>query len=84
MKISPEPLGLFQPNLIQRILGLRGFKFVQMKGHTLSQRTFTNLPQKHGLISTSPVTKHHLGKENQFCTNEGPRRFQKGDNAKIH
>ena len=29
---SPEPLGEFQPNLAQSILGWRGFKFVQMKG----------------------------------------------------
>ena len=28
---SPEPLGQFQPNLAQSILGWRGFKFVQMK-----------------------------------------------------
>ena len=34
---SQEPLGQFQPNLAQSILGWRGFKFVQMKGHTLSQ-----------------------------------------------
>ena len=27
----PEPLGQFQPNLAQSILGWRGFKFVQMK-----------------------------------------------------
>ena len=32
---SPEPFGQFQSNLAQWILGLRGFKFVQMKGHTL-------------------------------------------------
>ena len=34
---SPEPLGQFEPNLAQSILGWRGFKFVQMKGHTLFQ-----------------------------------------------
>ena len=28
---SPEPLGQFQPNLAQSILGWRGIKFVQMK-----------------------------------------------------
>ena len=32
---SPEPLGQFQPNLAQSILGWRGFKFVQMKGPAL-------------------------------------------------
>ena len=34
---SQEPLGQFQQNLAQSILGWRGFKFVQMKGHTISQ-----------------------------------------------
>ena len=34
---SPEPLGQFQPNLAQSILGWRGFKFVQMKGRALFQ-----------------------------------------------
>ena len=32
---SPEPLGQFQPNLAQSILGWRSFKFVQIKGPTL-------------------------------------------------
>ena len=32
---SPEPLGQFQPNLAQSILGWRGFKFVKMKGPVL-------------------------------------------------
>ena len=34
---SPEPLGQFQPNLAQSILGGRGFKFFKMKCHTLSK-----------------------------------------------
>ena len=34
---SPEPLGQFQPNLAQSILGWRGFKFVQMKDLALFQ-----------------------------------------------
>ena len=34
---SPEPLGQFQPNLAQNILGWREFKFVQMKGPALFQ-----------------------------------------------
>ena len=34
---SPEPLCQFQPNLAQRILGCRGFKFVQMKGSAFFQ-----------------------------------------------
>ena len=34
---SQEPLGQFQPNLAQSILGWREFKFVQMKGPALFQ-----------------------------------------------
>ena len=34
---SLEPLGQFQPNLAQSILGWRRFKFVQMKGPALFQ-----------------------------------------------
>ena len=34
---SPEPLGQFQPNLAQSILGWWGFKFVQIKGPSLFQ-----------------------------------------------
>ena len=34
---SPEPLGQFKPYLEQNILGWREFKFVQMKGQTLSK-----------------------------------------------
>ena len=34
---SLEPLGQFQPNLAQSILGRWGLKFVQMKGHSLFQ-----------------------------------------------
>ena len=34
---SPEPLGQFQTNLAQSILGWRGFQFVQMKGPALFQ-----------------------------------------------
>ena len=35
---SPAPLGQFQANLAQRILGWRGFKLVQIKGPALFQR----------------------------------------------
>ena len=34
---SPEPIGQFQPNLAQSILGCRGFKFIQMKDPALFQ-----------------------------------------------
>ena len=32
---SPEPIGQFQPNLAQSILGRWGLQFVQGKGHVL-------------------------------------------------
>ena len=42
----PELLGHFQPNLAQRILGLRGLKFVQMKSPTLFQGEILMKKQK--------------------------------------
>ena len=33
LKSSPEPLGQFQPNSAQNILGWRWFKFIQMKSN---------------------------------------------------
>ena len=49
----PEPLGHFQPNLLQTILWYSGFWFVQMKVHAVFQgeiakvhwQNFKNLPQ---------------------------------------
>ena len=35
---SPEPLGQFQPNLAQSILGWRRFKFLEMNGPAIFQR----------------------------------------------
>ena len=35
---SPEPLDLFQPNLVQSILEWRGFSFVQMKNHSILKK----------------------------------------------
>ena len=35
---STETLSQFQPNLAQCIIGWRGFRFVQIKGHALSQK----------------------------------------------
>ena len=32
---SPESLGQFQPNLAQCIFGWKGFKFIQMKNHSI-------------------------------------------------
>ena len=34
---SPEPLGQFQPNLAQSIIGWKVYKFISMKGHTFFQ-----------------------------------------------
>ena len=34
---SPDPLDQFQTNLAQGNLGGRGFKFIEMKGHSISQ-----------------------------------------------
>ena len=34
---SPEPLGQFQPNLVQSIFGYMEFKYVQIKGPALYQ-----------------------------------------------
>ena len=44
---SPEPLGQFQPNLAQSILGWRGFKFVQMKGPALFQGEIIKKKRKY-------------------------------------
>ena len=37
VKIHWESQGQFQPNLAESIIGWRGFKFIQMKGHALFQ-----------------------------------------------
>ena len=34
---SQEPQGQFQSNLVQSILGWRGFRLIEMKGHALFQ-----------------------------------------------
>ena len=82
---SPEPLGQFQPNLAQSILGSRGFKFVQMKRPALFQgETITKLVKIHYRhlkilvsrttvpISTKLGTKHPWVKGIQVSSNEGP------------
>ena len=35
---SPEPLGQFQPDLAQNILGWREFKFVQIRNHSILKK----------------------------------------------
>ena len=81
---SPEPLGQFQPNLAQNILGWRGFKYVQVKGPSLFQgEIITQIAKIHwrnlkiffsrttGSISTKLDTKHPWVKEIQVCSNAG-------------
>ena len=99
LSFSPEPLGQFQPNLAQSILGWRGFKFVQMNGHALFQgEIITKYRKTHwqnlkiffrttGPISTKLGTRHSWVKGNPVCTNERPHAFPRGDKhekGKIH
>ena len=44
---SPEPLGQFGSNLVQSILGWKGFKFVQMKGPAFFQGEIITKLQKY-------------------------------------
>ena len=96
---SPEPLGQFQPNLAQSILGWRGFKFVQIKGPSLFQgEIITQIAKIYwsylkiffsrttGPISNKLGTKHPWVKGIQVCSNElneWPRPFPRGDNYEI-
>ena len=81
---SPEPLGLFHPNLAQCILGCRGFKFIQMKVPALFQWEIITILQKYidqfkklcfsrttGPISTKLGTTHPWVKGIQVCSKEG-------------
>ena len=95
-----EPLGQFQPNLVQSILGWWGFKVVQMKGPTLFQGGDNNeIAKIHwrtlkilflrttGPTSTKISTKHLWVMGIQVYSNEGSCPFPRGDNntiAKIH
>ena len=80
MFFTPEPQRQFEPNLIQSILGLLTFKFVQMKGQASLQgeiiknnRRNINEIKKNNLIlktteliSTKIGTKHYWMKKIQF------------------
>ena len=72
-------------NLFQNHWADFSYNFVIAKIHWRNSKIFFSramLP-----ISTNPGTKHPLGKGIQFCSNEGPRPFPRGDNyeiAKIH
>ena len=91
---SPEPLGQFQPNLSQSILGWRVFKFIQMKGQTLFggeintklRNTLTNLINlllQNRPISTKLGTNHLWVKGIQVDSNKGPRPFPRESKYKI-
>ena len=93
---SPEPLGQFQPNLAQSILGWRRFKFVQMKGPVLFQGEIIREQRKyiHKIkkiffsrtsvpISTKLCTKHPWVKGIKNSSNEGPHPFPKGENYEL-
>ena len=84
----PEPLGWFQPNLAQGIIGKRGFKYIKIKYthfqwkqnykiakiHCRSWRIFSSW--KGRPISTKFGTKRPWIKGIQVCSNKGPRPFQ--------
>ena len=98
-KSSPEPLGQFQPNLLQFIFGKRNFKSVQMKGPAIFQgKIILKIAKLHwqifkiffssttGPISTKLGTKHLWVKVIQVGSNEGLRPLSMGDKniAKKH
>ena len=71
LRSSPKPKSPFQPNLAQRILGWRGWKFFQIKGHTLFccfenneitkihwRSLITFFSRTDGSISSTLGTKH--------------------------
>ena len=58
---SPEPLGQFLPNLALCVLRWKGFKFVQMKGHTLSKGRLYGLLTASGSIHKVCSRKYFTG-----------------------
>ena len=61
---SPEPMSEFQLNFAHSIFGLRGFKFLQMKGPTLFQgKIITKYPKYIDEIKKSsspePLSQFH-------------------------
>ena len=97
---SQEPLGQFQPNLAQSILGWREFKFFFsnegprpfpkgdyyeiVKIHWRNYKIFSRTTEP---ISTKLGTKHPWVKGIQVYSNGGPRPFPRRDNyekVKIH
>ena len=79
-----QPLGQFQPNLIQSILVWRGINFIKTKGHTFFQGEIITEKQKYiadkiqnskiffsrttGPILTKLGTKHPWKKGIQICS----------------
>ena len=93
---SPEPLGQFQPNLAQSILGWRGFKFIQMKGPALFQveiitKKWKYVEELKKSSSPEPLSqfKPKLAqsilrwRRFKFFSIERPYPFPRGDNYKI-
>ena len=93
---SPEPLGHFQPNLAQSILGCMGFQVCSNEGpcpfsrgdnyeivkiHWRNLKIFFSRTTEP--ISTKLGTKHPWVKGIQVCSNEGSRHFPRGDNYEI-
>ena len=92
---SSESPGQFQPNLAKSILGLRGFKFVQMRTHPFPSgdnyiiaKIYDNIwgnleiffPRTAWPIATKHGKKHPWVMGILVCSNEGSRPFPKGDN----
>ena len=60
---TPEPLVQFQPNLALSNHWWRGFKFVQMKGHTLSKGRLYGLLTASGSILIVCSRKYFTGEQ---------------------
>ena len=93
---SQEPMGQFQPNLLQSILGWWGLKFNQNGGHSpfpwgvhyvIANIHWRNLKifssRSTGSILLKLSTKYPWVKGIQICSNEGPCPFPRGDNYEI-
>ena len=62
---SPEPLGQFQLNLAQSILGWRGFKFVHMKGPPFSRKDNYEIVKIHWRNLKNLLLQNHWVNFNQ-------------------
>ena len=93
---SPEPLGQFQPNLSQCVLGWRGIQVCSNEGlpfykgdnYQIAKIHWQNLKNllllNHwAIVSTKVSTMHPWVKGIQICSNEGPRPFPSGNNYQI-